>query len=205
MYRQNIFYPIAKTKQIYPTVPTYLGWVVWGLLLVKSSWGRSSGSPLRGGCTDFSIHLPSLGCLRTAIVGSVVDPDPDPDPEGSETFCRIRIRIRNSRLWIRIRIRIRNWTLNLTTNNPKISNLLIMTLKIHYSNIFYEKFAFKSIKSHIKSLALWKSECLGSDLKLDPKLFTSRIRIRIRNYFFRIRIQNSAENGIQIRIRIRKK
>jgi hypothetical protein len=36
----------------------------------------------------------------------------------------------------------------------KISNLLIMTLKIHQSNIFFEKFAFKSIKSHIKSLAL---------------------------------------------------
>jgi hypothetical protein len=53
-------------------------------------------------------------------------------------------------------------------------------------------------------LALWKSECLGSDPKLDPKLFTSRIRIRIRNYYFRIRIQISAENGIQIRIRIRK-
>jgi hypothetical protein len=31
-------------------------------------------------------------------------------------------------------------------------------------------------------LALWKSEYLGSDPKLDSKLFTSRIRIR--NYFF---------------------
>jgi hypothetical protein len=30
---------------------------------------------------------------------------------------------------------------------------------------------------------LWKSECLGSDPKLDPKLFTSRIRIRIHNFF----------------------
>jgi hypothetical protein len=72
-----------------------------------------------------------------------------------------------------------------------------MTLKI--SNIFYEKFPYKSTKSHVKLLALCMSECLGSDPKLDPKLFTSRIRIR--NYFFRIRIQNSAENGIQIRIR----
>jgi hypothetical protein len=57
-----------------------------------------------------------------------------------------------------------------------------MTLKyINLTFIFLEKFAFKSIKRHIKSLALWKSECLGSDPKLDPKLFTSRIRIR--NYF----------------------
>jgi hypothetical protein len=38
------------------------------------------------------------------------------------------------------------------------------------------------VKSHIKSLALWKIVCFGSDPKLDPKLFTSRIRIR--NYFF---------------------
>jgi hypothetical protein len=45
--------------------------------------------------------------------------------------------------------------LNLT-KIQKISNLLItgMTLKIHKSNIFFEKFAFKSIKSHLKSLAL---------------------------------------------------
>jgi hypothetical protein len=70
----------------------------------------------------------------------------------------------------------------------KISNLLIMTLKIHKSYIFFEKFAFKSITSHLKSLALWKSESLGSDQKLDQKLFTSRIRI-----------QNSAENEIRIR------
>jgi hypothetical protein len=45
-----------------------------------------------------------------------------------------------------------------------------MTLKVHYPNIFFEKFAFKSIQSHIKSLALWKNESLGSDPKLDPKL-----------------------------------
>jgi hypothetical protein len=56
---------------------------------------------------------------------------------------------------------------------------------------------------------MWKSECLGSDPKLEPKLFTSRIRIC--NYFLWIRIQNSAENGIRIQnsaengIRIRKK
>jgi hypothetical protein len=44
-------------------------------------------------------------------------------------------------------------------NLQKISNLIIMTLKIHYSNIFFEKFALKSIKSPLKSLALGKSEC----------------------------------------------
>jgi hypothetical protein len=55
----------------------------------------------------------------------VVDPDPDPKLD-----------------------------LNLTKNHQKISNLLIKTLKIHKSNIFFEKFAFKSIKSHLKSLAL---------------------------------------------------
>jgi hypothetical protein len=95
----------------------------------------------------------------------------DPDPEGSETFCRIRIPIRNSRLWIRIRIRIRNWTWILLKIIKKISNLIIMTFKIHLCYIFFEKFALKSIRSHLKSLALWKSECLGPD----PKLFTSQV------------------------------
>jgi hypothetical protein len=50
-----------------------------------------------------------------------------------------------------------------------------MTLKIHKSNLFFEKFDSKSIKTHLKSLALWKSECLGSDPKLDPKFFTSQV------------------------------
>jgi hypothetical protein len=56
-----------------------------------------------------------------------MDPDPDADPK---------------------------LDLSLTKNHPKINILLIMTLKIHYSNIFFEKFAFKSIKSHLKSLPL---------------------------------------------------
>jgi hypothetical protein len=69
----------------------------------------------------------------------------DPDSQASETFCRIRIR--RLWLWIQIRIMIRKWTW-----------ILLKTIK----------------KIHLKSLALWKSECLGSDRKLDPKLFTSQ-------------------------------
>jgi hypothetical protein len=31
------------------------------------------------------------------------------------------------------------------------------------------------MKTHLKSLALCKSECLGSESKLDPKLFTGQV------------------------------
>jgi hypothetical protein len=101
-----------------------------------------------------------------------MDPDPDSDPK---------------------------LDLNLTKNHPK--NLQFVNYDIKNTLIlhFLWKICYQIYKKSYIIVGIVTEWMFRVGSETGSETFTSRIRIRIRNYFFRIRIQNSAENGIRIR------
>jgi hypothetical protein len=98
--------------------------------------------------------------------------------------------IRSSRLWIRIR----NWRSTLTKNHQKVSNLIIMILKIHF---LWEVPVPIWVKMQEKMAHFHWERVLGTYIfGVESRTFkkSSRIRIPIR-ILIRIRLQNSEEVG----------
>jgi hypothetical protein len=100
----------------------------------------------------------------------------DPYPNGSKIFGRIMIRNSNSRLWIRKR----NLTWTLPTSFKKISNMIIMTSKIHISNSFSEKHALKCHDKIVKIVGSEKEWMfrVGSENRFETFCYSGRIRIQ---------------------------